>query len=100
MSKGKVSLSEIMGKSGADARGQLSLKDLPALLGDGMPELPRDAVGRHRLIRALQQRFGANFRALPGVSDLVKQFDSEVDFEGQVKRLNSIKLEAHRGKSK
>lgn len=100
MSKGKVSLSEIMGKAGAQAQGQLSLKDLPSLLGDGMPELPRDAVGRHRLVRALQQRFGANFRSLPGVSGLVRQFDSEIEFEGSVKKLQSIKLEAHRAKSK
>lgn len=97
---GKVSLSEIMGKAGAEANGQLSLKDLPALLGDGMPELPRDAIGRHRLIRALQQRFGANFRSLPGVGGIVSQFDNEIAFEGKVKHVSNIKLENYRAKSK
>lgn len=89
MSKLKVSLAELMGSQGAEG---LSLKSLPSVLGEAMPELPRNAVGRHRLVRALQQRFGNNFRTLPGVKDLVKQFDDEVSMEVRIARIQAIKL--------
>lgn len=89
----KASLSEIMGSFGAEQDGKLELRHLPKILGDGMPDLPRNAVGRYRLISSLRQRFGDNFRALPGVSNLVKQFDSEVDLEDRIRKIKSIKLE-------
>jgi hypothetical protein len=88
----KASLSEIMGSAGANNAGNLQLKHLPQILGDAMPHLPRNQVGRFRLIKALQQRFGDNFRALPGVSGLVKQFDSEIEFEDKIDRIKAIKL--------
>lgn len=84
----RASLRELMG--GAADRG-LSLESLPSILGEAMPELPRNGVGRHRLITALQQRFGSNFRALPGVSNLVKEFDAEIAFEDKVRKVSSIK---------
>jgi hypothetical protein len=87
----KVSLSELMGNKASEGGG-LSLKALPSVLGDAMPELPKNAVGRHRLVRALQQRFGNNFRALPGVTDVIKEFDREVEFEGKIKRMSAIRL--------
>jgi len=80
-----------MGSAGAKASGNLSLSDLPKVLGDGMPDLPRDRVGRHRLVRALQQRFGQNFRSLPGLKGIIKEFDSELEFEGRVRKLKQIK---------
>lgn len=88
----KASLSEIMGSVGASKQGSLELRHLPQILGEGMPELPRNEVGRFRLVRALQQRFGDNFRSLPGVSDLVKQFDNEVELETKIARISQIKL--------
>lgn len=93
MSK-KVSLAEIMGKTGAQlgGNGKLSLDVLPDLLGEGMPELPRNSVGRHRLIRSLQQRFGANFRSLPGVKDLVREFDESVRYEKRRHQISQIKF--------
>lgn len=85
----KASLSELMG---ADASsGQLSLKHLPTVLGEAMPELPRNAVGRHRLIRALQQRFGPNFRSLPGIKNLISEFDYDVGTEDKVRKIQAIK---------
>lgn len=91
MSK-KTTLAELMGSSAASRGDNLSLKQLPLILGDAMPELPRNSVGRHRLVRALQQRFGPNFRSLPGVGGLIKEFDSEVDIENTVQRISAIKL--------
>lgn len=88
MSEKKLSLAELMGSSGAQG---MALSRLHEVLGHATPELPRNAVGRHRLMRALHQRFGPNFRSLPGVKDLVSQFDSEVDFEGKIQRMRQIK---------
>lgn len=84
----RASLAELMGK---DASEGLSLSKLPDILGEAMPELPKNAVGRHRLIRALQQRFGNNYRSLPGVKDLVSEFDKDVAFESKVKRMSAIR---------
>ena len=97
----KVSLAELMGTKAANGNGQLSLDQLPHILGESNPELPRNAVGRHRLIRSLQQRFGKNFRSLPGISNLIKEFDSDVELELKIARLQNIKLkDFKRGKSK
>lgn len=85
----KLSLAELMGKQGAQSGMELSR--LHEVLGEKMPELPRNPVGRHRLISALSQRFGPNFRSLPGVTDLMKQFDNEVDFERRIAQLKQVK---------
>ncbi len=89
----KLSLAELMGKDGAASGkdGALRLSSLPDILGNAMPELPRNPVGRHRLVRALRQRFGANFRSLPGITGLMKEFDSELDVERTAARIRQIK---------
>lgn len=92
MAKGKLSLAELMGKSGAMQAAQgFDLSRLHEVLGEATPELPRNPVGRHRLVRALDQRFGPNWRSLPGTKDIMAQFDSEVEFENTAARLRSIK---------
>lgn len=91
----KASLAEIMGKKGAQAASgerKLTVDDLPDLLGEAMPDLPKNAVGRHRLIRSLKARFGPNYRSLPGVGDIVKDFDSVMDIERKVQRIKSIRM--------
>lgn len=89
MAKGKASLAELMGSSGAN--GGLKLSRLRDVLGDAMPEMPRNAVGRHRLLSALQQRFGDGFRSIPGVRGLLGEFDSEVAHHGRMAQLRQIK---------
>lgn len=91
MSK-RTSLSELMGSHAASQGGSLSLEHLPQILGDAMPELPRNAVGRIRLIRSLKARFGPNFRALPGVSNIVRDFDQAIVHEGRIAKISAIKL--------
>jgi len=95
----KVSLAELMGSKGANqsTSGSLSLDQLPTILGDSMPELPRTNVGRFRLIRALQQRYGKNFRSLPGVSGLIKEFDQDMETEDKINKMKKIKLGGSRG---
>lgn len=87
----KSSLAELMGADAAGKSEGLRLSQLPEILGDSMPELPKNPLGRHRLIRALQQRFGKNFRSLPGIKDLVKQFDDDIAFETRLAKMKSIK---------
>ncbi len=91
MSEKKFSLAEVMGEKAANKGEGLKLSHLPAILGDAMPELPRNPLGRHRLIRSLQQRYGKNFRSLPGIKDLVKEFDDEIAFEVRVQKMRNIK---------
>lgn len=85
----KASLAELMGSQAS--QGGLTLAKLGDVLGDAMPELPRNPVGRHRLIRALQQRFGPNFRSLPGIKGLVKEFDDDVALEVRIAKIKQIK---------
>jgi len=93
MSKGRASLSEVMGKAGAEkAKSGLSLADLPDVMGEAMPDLPKNAVGRYRLLRGLKARFGPNFRSLPGVTNVLKEFDSVIETELKIQKMRSIKL--------
>ncbi len=92
----KVSLNELMGKSGGQSS-TISLKDLPELLGEKMQEMPRNQVGKFRLLRALKERFGNGFRNIPGVRDIMKEFDDDIQFESQVQRMKRIKVEKKNG---
>lgn len=83
MAKGsKTTLNEIMGKRGEDFhKTGVEFDDLPDLLGELMPKLEFHALGRIRLQAALRQRFGDNYRNMPGIQGLMSKFDSEADIE-------------------
>lgn len=88
----KISLNEIMGKmavKGSDK--SLSLDDLQDLLGERMPELKHNPVGRLRLITALKNRFGKNWRSLPGMNSLMKEFDKEIEYNIKMQKMKMIK---------
>lgn len=77
--KANATLGEILGRKGAAAHSRgIELTDLPDLLGEEMPHLPHDPVGRARLVRALIQRFGQNYRSKPGVQQILHKFDSAI----------------------
>ncbi len=80
---GNATLGELLGKAGSKA--DLSLKDLPMILGEKMPELPRDRIGKFRLIQALQVRFGDGFRNLPMIKGILNEFDQEVETENVIR---------------
>ena len=90
---GKTTLAEVMGTDGAKTSKErkLTMKDLPSLLGDGMPKLQFNQVGRIRMMRALKQRFGNGFRNVPGVSDIINDFDDESRFSIQMKKMKQIR---------
>ena len=80
---GNATLGELLGDSGEAS--EMGLKDLPKLLGEKMPELPRDRVGKFRLVSALQQRFGQQFRNLPMIKNILSEFDQEVETENVIR---------------
>ncbi len=94
MPEKRASLSEIMGKAGADkaSQGSVSLKDLPEILGENMPEMDLSTVGRIRLIRALRQRFGDNFRSLPGIKGIIKDFDDKASLAVKAEKIKRIRM--------
>lgn len=81
-----ASLKELLGKAGDMS--DIGLKDLGMLLGEKMPEIPRNRIGRFRLVNALQQRFGAGFRNIEVVNRILKEFDEEVEMENTVRMNN------------
>lgn len=92
MSK-KASLSEVMGKNASKlVQGGVKMSDLPELLGEAMPDIDLSNVGRIRLIRAIKQRFGANFRSLPGLKNIVKEFDDRAKLAVTTEKIRAVKM--------
>lgn len=86
------SLNELMGSGGKREKGQkLTLDDLSQLLGERMPKLEFSPVGRFRLTTALRNRFGDNYRNLPGISDIMHEFDEEAKFNVKLQQMKQIK---------
>lgn len=95
MAKGsKTTLNELMGAKGDQfSKEGIALSDLPDLLGEGMPKVEFHALGRVRLIRALRNRFGDDYRNVPGISQLLGEFDKHSKME-----LEAFKLGKRWGK--
>jgi len=89
----KMTLNELMGsKGGAKAKAKkLSLGDLGDLLGEKMPKLEYNAVGRMRLTNALRNRFGDGYKSLPGIEEIMKEFDDEARFAVKLQEMKMIK---------
>ena len=84
----KVSLNELMGKSGGTEG--LTLDHLGDLLGERMPKIEFHPVGRLRLVQALRARFGDNYRHLPGIDGILKEFDKNAEFEVTKQKMKLI----------
>lgn len=76
-----ATLGEVMGKK---TRPQ-GLQDLPEMLGEKMPKLEFSELGRMRLLRALHSRYGDGYRNLPGVSNIIKEFDHELKYKKAIR---------------
>ena len=89
---GKLTLNEIMGKSGSKASGgKLSLDDLGNLLGEKMPKLEFSPVGRLRLTTALRNRFGDNYKNIQGIDDIMAEFDDHAAFHVKLMEMKQVK---------
>ena len=89
----KLSLAEILGKKGASSSSQrkLTLEDLGDLIGEGLPEINFDAVGKHRLLTALRNRFGDGYRNISAAKDIITDFEEKRRFEERLQDLRAIK---------
>lgn len=77
-----TTLNELMGKHGEDFhKNGVDFADLPNLVGERMPKLEFHALGRVRLVAALRDRFGENWRNMPGLSKLMQKFDDAAKTE-------------------
>lgn len=85
-------MNELMGKRGSSAKAKkLSLDDLGEILGERMPKLDFTPVGRLRLTSALRQRFGDNYKMLPGIDDIMGEFDREAKFNVKLQEMKMIR---------
>lgn len=87
----KVSLGELMGKTGGAKGKNLSLDDLGDILGERMPKLEFNPIGRMRLTAALRVRFGDGYRNLPGINNILSEFDEEAAFSVKLQEMKMIK---------
>ena len=88
----KATINELMGSSGnRAAQKDLGLDDLNEILGERMPKLEFTPVGRMRLTTALRKRFGDDFRNLPGIEGILKEFDKESAFNVKLQEMKMIK---------
>lgn len=87
----RLSLAEIIGKKAASSSKKLTLDNLKDLIGEGCPEIPLDAVGRHRLTTALRQRFGDGYRNITAAKEILSDFEEKRNFEERVRKLKAIK---------
>lgn len=88
----KISMNELMGKSGDKASSRkLCLDDLGDILGEKMPVLSYSPVGRLRLTQALRNRFGDGYRNIPGIADIIKEFDDQAKFNVKLQEMKMIK---------
>lgn len=76
-----ATLNELMGDGGKP----MSLEDLPGLLGEKMPEISYDRVGKLRLINALHQRFGPGYNNIPGIKDIMSHFERQTAVHSTIK---------------
>jgi len=76
-------LGELLGSSAE--KQDLSLEDLPELLGEKMPDMPLNRVGKYRLVNALKQRFGPGFRNVPMVSKIISEFEQKMNDENIIR---------------
>ena len=93
-----ATLGELMGRAGDQGvEKKFTISDLKDLLGESMPKLEFSAVGRIRMMNALRGRFGKSFRNLPGISDIIKDFDDEAGFRVRLEKMRQIKVENQNG---
>lgn len=83
-----ATLNEIMGNK---TNGQLTMADLKSVLGDSMPTIELNKVGRFRLLQALRNRFGDNYRNIPGVKNILDDFDKELNIDLQIRKNKGAK---------
>jgi len=87
----KASLNELMGSGAKQGGKKLSLDDVKEMLGERAPKIEFSPVGRLRLTSALRARFGDQYRNLPGIDDILAEFDENAKFSVKIQELKLLK---------
>ena len=58
-----------------------------AHIGEDAPKLEPTKLGQYRLMMGLRNKYGANYRNIPGISEALKDFDLEVRYHKIMKKL-------------
>lgn len=58
-------------------RSQMEMGPIKDALGDDMPQITPDALGKYRLMMALKNKYGANYRNVPMAASAMKHFENE-----------------------
>lgn len=66
--------------SQAKAKSTMDLKPIQKVLGDQMPALTPDPLGRYRLMSALSKKFGPTFRSHPDSVSAIHHFEKEYNY--------------------
>lgn len=60
---------------------KLELSDLAKFFKEEeMPSVDVTPIGRHRLLQALRNKYGETYRNKPGISKMLKDYDSQREF--------------------
>lgn len=66
---------------------QINLAPIKEVLGEDIPDITPTPLGRYRLITALRQRFGENYRNIPSGRKLLEHFDSEHEYFRKLRKI-------------
>jgi len=66
--------------SQAKAKSSMDTAPIKKVLGDAMPALTPDPLGRYRLMSALSKKFGPTFRSHPDATSAIHHFEKEYNY--------------------
>lgn len=66
---------------------QMNMGPIKDVLGDDMPEIGPTPLGRFRLISALANKFGQNYKNIPKAKKALDHFDNEHKFFSTLRKL-------------
>jgi hypothetical protein len=65
----------------------MNLGPIKEVLGENVPEITPTPLGRLRLVSALINKFGQNYRNIPPARKALDHFDSEHDYFRKLRRI-------------
>lgn len=63
-----------------------TLQSFKKALGDSIPAISPDPLGRYRLLSALKKRFGPTYRSHPDAASAIHHFDREYNYFRTLRR--------------
>lgn len=74
---------------------KMNMKPIFDALGDNTPKITNEMghptpLGRYRLVQALQNKFGGNYRIHPVASKALEHFDTEHQYFSKLRMLRGI----------